>query len=125
MNFLLTLRTVGILLAMAIPGFIIIKIKLTKADDAIKALSVILLYICQPFITVNAFLNTAFDSRILVNLIFVLLITTILMTALLYLAYFVFRKDKGSPKRGVFSFASSFGNVGYMAIPFLQILTNN
>ncbi len=125
MNFLLSLQTVGILLAMAVPGFIIVKLKLLKADQAIKVLSVVLLYICQPFITVNAFLNTAFDSRILLNLVFVVVITTILMVVLLYLAYFVFKKDVGTQKRDVFSFASSFGNVGYMAIPFLQILTNN
>jgi predicted permease len=125
MNFLVALQTVGILLAMAVPGFIIVKAKLIKANDAIKVLSVVLLYVCQPFITVNAFLNTAFDSRILVNLIFIVLITSVLMVILLYLAYFTFQKDRGAQRRDVYSFASSFGNVGYMAIPFLQILTNN
>ncbi|MFW5779911.1 MAG: AEC family transporter [Bacillota bacterium] len=125
MAFLNTLQTVGILLAMGIPGFIIAKLKLIDTKSAIKALSVILLYICQPFIAANAFLNTSFDKTILINLVMVIVITIVLMVALLYIGKAVFFKDKLTPKRDVFSFAGSLGNVGYMCIPFLQLLTNN
>ena len=55
MNFLIALQTVAVLLAMAIPGFIVSKLKLLDVDKGIKTLSVILLYVCQPFITANAF----------------------------------------------------------------------
>lgn len=125
MNFLLTFETVGVLLAMSIPGFIIIKLKLISAENGIKVLSVFLLYICQPFITVNAFLNTEFHSAILLNIIFVIIITALLMVILLYIGKAAFFKDKLSQKRDVYSFASSLGNVGYIAIPFLQVLTHN
>lgn len=125
MGFFITLQTVAILLAMAIPGFIITKLKMIDADKGIKVLSVVLLYVCQPFITVNAFLNTSFDKTILINLVFMVVITAITMTALVFIAYAIFFKDKDSQKRDVFSFASSFSNAGYMAIPLLQILTNN
>ncbi|HHU43814.1 MAG: AEC family transporter [Bacillota bacterium] len=125
MAFLTTLQTVGILLAMAIPGFIVTKLKLIDSESGVKVLSVVLLYICQPFITANAFLNTRFETDILVNLILIIALTTILMIALLYIAKFSLFKDKDSPKRDVYSFASSLGNVGYMCIPFLQLLTDN
>lgn len=125
MGFLVTLETVVILLAMAIPGFIITKLKMIEADKAIKVLSVVLLYVCQPFITVNAFLNTQFDKSILLNLVFMIVITAALMTMLIFIGYAVFFKDKGNKKRDVFAFASSLSNAGYMAIPLLQMLTNN
>lgn len=124
MAFLTTLQTVGILLAMGIPGFIIAKLKLINAKIAIRVLSIILLYICQPFIAANAFLNTSFEMEILVNLIVIIVITITLMVALLYIGKAVFFKDKLTQKRDVFSFAGSLGNVGYMCIPFLQLLTN-
>ncbi|HHT83240.1 MAG: AEC family transporter [Christensenellales bacterium] len=125
MNFLIALQTVAVLLAMAIPGFIVSKLKLLDVDKGIKTLSVILLYVCQPFITANAFLNTRFDPKILVNLAFVFLITSVLMTILIFAAHFIFTKEKNSSRRSVYAFASSLGNVGYMAIPFLQALTRN
>ncbi len=125
MDFLTTLETVVILLAMAIPGFIITKSKMVEADKAIKVLSVILLYICQPFITINAFLNTPFNKDILINLVLMIVLTAIIMGVLLLLAFALFFRDKNSPKRDVFSFASALGNAGYMAIPMLQIMTNS
>jgi hypothetical protein len=45
MAFLTTLQTVGILLAMAIPGFIVTKLKLIDSESGVKVLSVVLLYI--------------------------------------------------------------------------------
>lgn len=125
MGFLTTFETVIILLAMAIPGFIIAKTKMINADKGIKVLSIMLLYVCQPFITINAFLNTEFNKDILINLVLMIVITAFLMTVLLLIGYAMFFKDKGSPKRDVFAFAGSLSNAGYMAIPLLQMLTNN
>lgn len=125
MTFLLSLQAVGILLAMAVPGFLMGKSKKVDTKQAIRTLSVILLYVCQPFINVNSFLNTAFSKEILLNMVFIFIITAILMTGLLFLGELVFIKDKGTEKRDVYAFAGGLGNIGYMCIPFLQVLTNN
>lgn len=125
MDFLVTLQTVAILLSMAIPGFIITKTKLVDADKAINVLSIVLLYVCQPFITVNAFLNTEFHKSIVLDLFLMIFLTGLIMALLLLIAYALFYRDKGTAKRDVFSFASALGNTGYMAIPMLQIMTNS
>ena len=50
---------------MAIPGFIIAKAKLIKnTDNVINFLSIMLLYVCQPFVTFNAFFTTDFDLNV-------------------------------------------------------------
>ena len=47
-EFLITLATVGIMLAYAVPGYILIKVKAVKADS-ISAFSKLLMYVCSPF----------------------------------------------------------------------------
>lgn len=121
MNFFASLESIVVLLAMAIPGFLMGKSKKVNVDEAIKTLSVILLYICQPFINVNSFLNTMYSRDILINMVFVFVITAILMAALLLLGAAIFRKNKINGS--VYAFSSSLGNIGYLCIPFLQMLT--
>lgn len=120
--FLTSLQTVALLLLMAIPGFIIAKIKMVDVTKAVSFISVLLLYVCQPFITFNSFLNTTYNSSILVNLCVVFAVTAVLMTGLALLARLAFSYDKNVDRRGQMSYASAMGNIGYMCIPFLQML---
>lgn len=125
MNFLLTFKSIFILLAMSIPGYIIAKTKLVKSQSAIKILSILLLYVCQPFITINAFLNTNFDKKIALNLVWIFLFTFLSIIIIMGISQLIFSKDKGKQNKDIYSFACSFGNIGYLCIPFLQVLTNN
>lgn len=127
MSFLLSLEAVGILLAMAVPGFIIGKLKKVDTDAAIKTLSVILLYVCQPFININSFLNTPFRSETLLNLVFVFLIAAILMVFLLIISAYFFKKLRFLPENtaGIYANCAALGNIGYLCVPFLQVLTND
>lgn len=120
--FLFSLETVALLLAMAIPGFLIAKTKLINNSQAISVISVLLLYVCQPFVTVHAFLNTTASPAILINVAAVFVIATILYVALIFIGKAIFFWEKDLSARGIFAYAGTFGNAGYMCIPFLQIL---
>jgi|AGTN01.1.fsa_nt_gi Predicted permeases len=122
--FLTSLENVALLLAMAVPGFIVAKLKMIKNESAVHFISILLLYICQPFVTFNAFLNTAFDKAILLNLVIVFIVTAVFNIAVVYIGKLIMLYDKKAHplENGVFAYAGSFGNIGYLCIPFLQIL---
>lgn len=118
-------KSVALLLLMAIPGFIIAKTHLVVKEQAVTFLSVFLLYVCQPFVTFNAFLKQDFDLNVLFNMlkIFLFIAFFIIIIALIgkLLTKFIFKKATIEDKRSI-SYAGAFGNMGYMAIPFLQLL---
>lgn len=120
--FLLSLESIALLLAMAIPGFIITKLKLIDNAKASQFISVMLLYVCQPFITFNSFLKTEYSKDILINLLVVFVFTIIIILLVALLGKLTTFKLLDKDSSGLFSYAVSFGNVGYMCIPFLQLL---
>ena len=81
--FLTSLESVALLIVMAIPGFIVAKLKMINKEEAVKFLSVTLLYILQPFVTVNSFLNTDFTMDILWNMLAIFLFTAVTELAIL------------------------------------------
>ncbi len=121
---LLAFENVFILALLAIPGFIAVKAKLLPEESTSKVLTVILLYICQPFVTLDAFMNTEYKAEIFLNLVYVLLFTLLHMGIMLTIARVVFAHKKQTDKYAAYNFACTFGNIGYMCIPFLQMLTN-
>ena len=122
--FLTSLISVALLLVTAIPGFIIGKLKMIDSEGAVKFLSVMLLYVCQPFVTFNSFLNTPYDSSVLIGLVAVFLFTCVSMSAILFGGYFLVRRFRSidCDTAGIMAYGGAFGNVGYMCIPFLQLL---
>lgn len=124
MNFNIAFENVFILALLAVPGFIAVKAKVLTDEGSSRTLSKVLLFICQPFVTIDAFLNTPYQPSVVLNLLYVLLFTLLHMGILLLIAKFVFSKQKESNKYAAYNFACIFGNLGYMCIPFLQVLTN-
>lgn len=126
MLFLTALKSVALLLAMAVPGFIIGKLKMIDKEKAVSFISVMLLYVTQPFVTFDAFLNTSYNSTILLNLIMVFIITGILMVLTLLVGKLVMTGVGGDlTERAQSVYAGTFGNVGYLCIPFLQLFAPN
>lgn len=121
--FFTSLENVLLLLAMAIPGFIVAKIKLIKSNDAaINFISIMLLYVCQPFVTFNSFLNTDFKLNVLWNMLTVFAITVIIMAGLSLTIKLIFSRSRDIELRSMVPYASTFGNIGYLCVPFLMIL---
>lgn len=115
--------SVGMLLLMAVPGFILGKMRSVNTESAVKFLSVMLLYILQPFVTFDSFLNTAYDPEVLINIVIVFAFTCVTIGAVLAVGSFAMRFTKfGKDVGGVIAYGGAFGNVGYMCIPFLQLM---
>ena len=60
-SFSTTALSVLLLLAMAIPGFIVIKTKVVKAS-VISGFAAVLLYVSQPFLSVRSFLQVEYTK---------------------------------------------------------------
>lgn len=115
--------SVGMLLLMAVPGFILGKMRSVNTESAVKFLSVMLLYILQPFVTFDSFLNTSYDPEVLINIVIVFVFTCVTIGAVLAVGSFAMRFTKfGKDVGGVIAYGGAFGNVGYMCIPFLQLM---
>lgn len=115
--------SVGMLLLMAVPGFILGKMRSVNSESAVKFLSVMLLYILQPFVTFDSFLNTAYDPEVLINIVIVFVFTCVTIGAVLAVGSIAMRFTKfGKDVGGVIAYGGAFGNVGYMCIPFLQLM---
>ena len=67
MEILTTLICVAVMLAYAVPGFLLVKTKLVKAD-AIPAFARLLMYVCQPFLTLYAFSRVKFTTQSLIDI---------------------------------------------------------
>ena len=122
--FLTSLESVALLIVMAIPGFIVAKLKMINKAEAVKFLSVTLLYILQPFVTVNSFLNTEFTMDILWNMLAIFLFTAVTEITILYIgkAILIPFKKLEVDSKSIIAYGGAFGNLSYMCIPFLQLL---
>ena len=67
MGFSTTAVSVLLLVAMAVPGYLLIKTKMLP-QKAITYLSVLLLYVSQPFLSIRSFLEVSYTPQLAVNL---------------------------------------------------------
>ena len=67
MNFSTTALSVLLLIAMAVPGYLLVKTKMLH-EKAITYLSVLLLYVSQPFLSIRSFLEVSYTPQLAINL---------------------------------------------------------
>ncbi len=119
-----TLITVGIMLLYAFPGFMLVKAKLVK-KEAVSAFAILLIYVCQPCLSVYAFKGVeftgAFVSRMLIFAGLMFLALGIMMGG----AYLILRKRQEMPKYRIAAIAASLGNFTFMGIPVIEALIPN
>lgn len=121
MIFNITAINVLIMMAYAIPGFILVKLKAIK-PDSIYAFSLVLLYVCQPFLTIYSFQKVSYDLSMLMNMGIVLGLSMIVQAGFLFLMYFVYRKRYDDARYRVSAAAVAFGNVGFLGVPLLEAM---
>ena len=121
-EFLDVLTSVGVLLLLAVPGFLVRKCKLFP-NGAVGTLSTILMYVCAPFLTITSFQGTPFSRQILANMGWTVLFSFVIQVLLFALMGAYFRRHP-APRResGVASYSVMFCNCGYMGIPLLVLL---
>ena len=91
MEILTTLICVAVMLAYAVPGFLLVKTKLVKAD-AIPAFARLLMYVCQPFLTLYAFSRVKFTTQSLIDISISFGLSVAINIAFLGLFFLIFRK---------------------------------
>ena len=91
MQFSTTALNVLLLVAMAIPGFILVKTKLVK-PNAIQYFAAVLLYVSQPFLSLRSFLSVEYSVSLLKNLGIVLGVSFIVQAAVFLVLCLVLRR---------------------------------
>ncbi len=97
MDFTTTAINVLVLVALAIPGFLLVKAKLIKAG-AIPFFSAVLLYVCQPFLSIQSFLKVEYSTKILAGMGWTFLIGVITQLALFCVMWAIFKHKFDNPE---------------------------
>jgi predicted permease len=119
--FLTTLVTVSIMLLYAVPGFITVKTRLIK-PDAIPAFAKMLMYVCQPCLTVYSFQKADYSPALCVNILIVFCAALILIGAVMGLFYLAFRRKQDIVKYRVAVLCACFGNANFIGVPLVEAL---
>lgn len=115
--FIVMLKNVLLFVALAIPGYLLVKTKILKAADT-SVLSNIMLYLATPFLVVYSVMDMTFSQNewILTGWTVVAALAYIAMTFFLS-APFTVREKGDIKKRGMSRFCASFANNGFLGIP--------
>lgn len=121
MEFLRSAESVFILLIMAIPSFVLVKVKILN-EQSIKTLANILILVCQPFIYLNSFTTNRYSNDLLSDIGWIALFAFASQLILLGMSKLIFLPDKNKIRANTYVYAASLGNVGFMGIPVVQTL---
>lgn len=121
MEFGLTSVTVLIMLLYAVPGYLLVKSK-KISPNSIAAFSIVLLYVCQPCLTVYSFQKTLYNKNLFINMLIFLGLSALVQIIMLLGFYLILRKKYDDAKYRVITLAATFGNVGFMGVPLLEAL---
>lgn len=116
-----------VLFAFAVPGFILKKTNLVKADS-LYSISNILLCFAQPMLIIQAFAvdPIAPSGETLLNFLWVFLfsVAAIFLTFFAAKLCFLFMKgDEQRQKRDILVFIGTFSNCAFVGIPFVEMFT--
>ena len=122
--FLNSLVRVVLLVALAVPGYVLQKLK--KLPTAtISVFSAIVIYISQPMLALYSFLEAEYNSEMLINMGVALVLSFVFNIGLFLISYIIFKKFKPENESKICSMASSLSNCGFFGIPLIQVLFNN
>ncbi len=114
--FIRMLINVLIFIALAIPGYILVKAKMLKSSET-NVLSSILTHVGMPFLIISSTISITFSSD-LITLFLITVGACIVLTLLVFLIAKLFSKNEKTKKtRCTMEFAMTFSNNGFLGIP--------
>ena len=119
--FLTTLIMVSIMLLCAVPGYVLVKAGAVKADN-ISAFSKVLMYICQPALTLYSFNKADFTRELGINLLIFFAVITFVQLLFLGLFFFIFRKKQHDIKYRITTVATVLSNCSFLGVPLLEAI---
>lgn len=116
-EFVIMLRNVLMFVALAIPGYILVKGKLLKPEQS-GVLSKLLMYVALPFMIFSGVVkNLTFDKDSLVMLGVVALIGIVAVMGMFFLSTPLVKMEKNRKTKGMMRFCAVFANNGFLGIP--------
>ena len=124
MLFLTALGVVSTMLLYALPGFLLVKTKLIKADS-ISAFAKLLMYVSSPCLVFHSITKNDFSWDLSFQMLtaFAILFTLLLISLLGF--YFAFKKKCTDVKYRVYTVATTLANGAFMGVPVLEALFPN
>ncbi|MBQ7654722.1 MAG: AEC family transporter [Clostridia bacterium] len=119
-NLLIVSKQVAILYVLVALGFVVDKVGIFK-DKTAKLSNDLLFYIITPAVMIRSFMEVDGSKENIKNLLIAAALGAALQTLGAVLAEIFFR-DKNDPDNCVYKLATSYGNVGYMALPLAQAM---
>lgn len=120
-TFFAALGAVAVMLAVAVPGYVLKKKKMV-GEDCMPSLSKILLYVCQPCLSVYTFKNATFSSAMLGRIGIFALLALLVQILMLGIAFLLFRRRMKNPLYRIMTIACSLGNCAFFGIPILEAI---
>ena len=110
------------LLLYALPGFLLRKTKLTS-EESIPSFAKVLLFVCQPCLTLYSFAKVKFSVDILLEMGIFFILAFVLQLSLMLLMYFLLRrKYEEKAKYRIFTIATVISNCGFFGVPVVEKL---
>ena len=120
MAFSTTAVSVLLLVAMAVPGYLLIKSKMLP-QKAITYLSVLLLYVSQPFLSIRSFLEVSYTLQLAVNLAIVFGVSLAGQAVIFGVMWLILRRRFDDPQQTAELIRDGFiGGDSYTAEPALK-----
>lgn len=121
-DFITVLIAVVALMVLAVPGFILTKLKMLPENTG-SALSTIVLYGCQPVLVFMSF-QEYYKAEIALNMLYVAILSLVIHVVMFGIIALVIRNKSKSAKITTAKYACLFSNCGYMGLPFLDVVFN-
>jgi len=116
-EFVIMLRNVLMFVALAIPGYILVKGKLLKPEQS-GVLSKLLMYLALPFMIFSGVVkNLTFNKESLLMLGLVVVIGIVVVLGMFFVAVPLVKMEKNEKTRGMMRFCAVFANNGFLGIP--------
>ena len=116
-EFIIMLRNVLIFVALAVPGYVLVKGKLLRPEQS-GVLSKLLMYLALPFMIFSGVVkNLVFNAESLQLLGLVALIGIVVVFGMFFISAPLAKTEKDPKTRGMLRFCSVFANNGFLGIP--------
>ena len=116
-EFIIMLRNVLLFVALAVPGFLLVKCKMLKPEQS-GVLSKILMYLAMPFLIFSGVVkNLTFDKDTLLMMGVVALIGIVYIFVMFFVSSPLVAMEKDKKTAGMMRFCAVFANNGFLGLP--------
>lgn len=120
-TFKITFILVSIMLCFAIPGYLLIQLKMMKPEH-IASFSKLLMFICQPALTLYAFNKADYTKQLGQKLLLFFGIITCAQILFLAIFYCLFRKKMDDVNYRIATIATTLTNCSFFGVPLLEAI---